>query len=228
MGAGQKIMILLNIFIENIFYIWYTHLMISRKYLSDYRLEEQFDNKGRVKTRTVYIGPDYMLAPPVTAAKRKAILFASALAALAFTLALVPVTQAARVIYVIVPFALAGLPICQMLKAALSLYRAGKAEKGASEKQDGGGMSGDEQTRLRGSALTRKEAEKIANSLPLTSIITAILCAGSLLAIIVSAALTWEKYSANDALFAASALIITICSAAVFIGTKNIKAVAMN
>ena len=81
--------------------------MVSRKYTSDYRLEDTLDPKtGRMATRSVYQGQWFRFCAGAAAVKRTAWIYTllTALCALGFVLPLLFDPPAMRAAYVAVPF----------------------------------------------------------------------------------------------------------------------------
>ena len=187
--------------------------MIPRKYIKDYRIDEDFGINGRVKSKAVYIGADYTLSPPVPFGVRRLVLCLSALAGLTYIGALIPEMRAARLIYVMLPFAFSALPVYFMIASSISLLRFKETA-------------------------SRVEADRIANRLPPSALIAAILAGGSFIGFVVSAAagvsagvrggMSQDAGSlAGDYIFSVLAPLLTFLSATVFVKTKRIKAEAV-
>jgi len=175
--------------------------VISKKYLKDYRLEEQIDSNGRIKTKAVYTGGDYTITPGFPKGKKTLILYHSVLSALSFIVAIIPVSQAARTIYIIMPFVFTALTIYIMTATAVSLYLCKEKMK-------------------------REQAERISNRLPACSLVTMILTGAALTGQAITAAVSWEVFSAGDMIFSISALVIFVATAVIFIKCKSIRAVS--
>jgi len=176
--------------------------MISKKYLKDYRLEEKIDGSGRVKTKAVYIGGDYTVSPDFQTGKKRLLLSLSVLSGLIFTGALTPVSLAARIIYVILPFVFSALPLSFMITTAFSLFRA----KGI---------------------MRREQAERIAYRLPVCTLAVLILTGVSFSGHIITAVVSWDSIPAGDIIYSMSLFVIIILSAISFIKCKGLKAVAL-
>ena len=84
--------------------------------MRDYRLVENIDARGRIKTTYEYIGKAYYYVLSPEAARRGArrALICCAAGWLAFAGALLPLSTAARTVYVALPFAFAALPLGMM------------------------------------------------------------------------------------------------------------------
>jgi len=173
--------------------------MISKKYLKDYRIDEYIDANGRVKSEAVYIGGDYTLSPQVSAGDKRLVMLLSVLSGSFYCGALIPVTRAARVAYVVMPLALSALPIFLMARAALSLLTAKVA-------------------------MPREKAEGITDRLPLCALMAAMLAAASFLSLIITAAASWDGAGAGDYIYAACSLALSLTAAAAFLKTRKLKA----
>ena len=174
--------------------------MISKKYLKDYRLEEQINDNGRIRTKAVYIGGDYSISPKLSTAEKRLILGFSALSGILFPAALLPVSQAARVMYIILPFVLAALPIFTMIPVVVTLLH------------------------KRGS-MKREHAERIAGRLPACAFLTMIFTAAAFIGLIITAAVSWESFPAGDIIFAVLSFIVCAASAVILMKCRNMKAV---
>jgi len=172
--------------------------MVSRKYLKDYRIEEYIDANGRVRSEAVYIGGDYTLMPQVSTGDKRLILLLSVLSGSFYCGALLPVTRAARLTYVIMPLVLSALPIFLMISAAVSLLSVKEA-------------------------MPRPKAEKISNRLPPSALITAILSGAAFFGLIITAAAAWDGVGAGDYIFSACSLAIFLAAATVFIKSRKLK-----
>jgi len=175
--------------------------MVSRKYIKDYQLSEQVDVKGRVKSKAVYIGGEYTLSPPVSQGDKRLILILSVLSCLLYFIALIPITHAARLVYVILPFAFSILPIFLLTEKSVSLLR---------EKE----------------TMTRRKAEKISNRLPSCSMIATILLVAAFLGFIITAAAAWKDFLAGDIIFGALSLILAVAMIIIYSKCFKLKAIA--
>ena len=177
--------------------------MVSRKYLKDYRVVETIDAKGRVRSDAVYTGGDFTLSPSVGAGDKRIILCLSILSAVAFLGALIPVTHASRIIYVTLPFVFSALSMYMMIGAAVMLLRV----------ED---------------VTTREKAEKTANRLPPSALVTAILSFASFAAGIGAVVVLRADVVTGDIIFIALSLVISVSSAVSFSKCRKIKAVRMD
>jgi len=185
---------------ENIQYIaGIKRAMISRKYLKDYRIDEHIDANGRVRSQAVYIGGDYTLSPQVSKGGKRLISLLSAMSWPFYAGALLPETRAARLTYIVMPLALAALPMFLMSKAAASLL-------GAKE------------------AMSRERAERISNRLPLCALFAAILPGASFLGLIITAAASWDSAGVGDCIFGACSLALSLVASTIFLKSRNLKA----
>ena len=172
--------------------------MVSRKYLKDYRIEEHIDANGRVRSAAVYIGGDYTLIPKVSVADRRLILLLSVLSGSFYCGALIPVTRAARLTYVIMPLVISALPIFLMISAAISLLSVKEA-------------------------MSRPKAEKISNRLPPAALTAALLSGAAFLGFIITTAASWDSAGAGDYIFSACSLALFLAAAIVFIKSRKLK-----
>ena len=172
--------------------------MIPRKYLCDYRIDEQITPKGAIRTKAVYIGAEYVLSPAVTAKNKQILLCLSVLSVPLYISAMVPELTAARQVYVLAPFAFSALPLFMMLVAAMDLFRVN------------GPMS-------------RFEADRRSSRLPACAMITALLSGGAFLALIISVIITKPDIQTGDIIFAVFSAIICVISVSAFIITRKIK-----
>jgi len=173
--------------------------MISRKRLKDYRIDEQINDKGHVRSAAVYIGADYTLSPPVLASGKRFLFRLSVLAGLLFVGALIPATRTARLMYIILPFTFSALPIFQMAGAAGSLLFAKDI-------------------------MVRDRAEKISNRLPSCSLFTAILSGSAFSGLCITAAVSADGLITGDFIFGALSLALSLTATIIFIKCRHLKA----
>jgi len=170
--------------------------MFKRKYLEDYIIEEYINEKGRIKTRPVYVGGYFDLSPALSARDKLLIPIASILSIAAIICAFIPLTLSSMLWYVVVPFVFNLLPLYYVIAASVSLY----FEK---------------------NPMMREKAEKIAKRLPIGSLITLILSASSFIGFIVATFIYWGSMLAADILFGAMSLFLLVSSAFVFSKCRN-------
>jgi len=175
--------------------------LVSKKYLKDYRLEEQIGDDGRIKKIAVYVGGDYRLFPDFREGEKRQILILSILSGFFFILALIPVTGAARLTYVILPFVCSMLPVSIMMVYAVSLYRIKDVMK-------------------------HKQAEQMANRLPAGAAAASILTAIAFIAFIITIIITRAQLFAGDIIFSVLTVLICAASAYILIKCRNMKAIA--
>jgi hypothetical protein len=130
-------------------------------------------------------------------------MFLSTLAWFCYIGALLPYSQAGRVMYIIVPFAFLALPLFLLSGAAALLARNKEAMK-------------------------REVAEKMAHRLPPSSLIMAILAGSAFVGLALNAILSWESWLLGDIVFAVLALVITVSATALFIKTRSLHAVRVD
>jgi len=173
--------------------------MISRKYVKDYQIEERFDEKGRVRTQAVYTGVGYTLSPPVTKRDKIAIIILSAVSVVLFIAALIPETFAARVVYIMLPFALTALPLFIMTSWSVRLL-------------------------VLKEPMDHAIAERLANRMPAGAIAASILPGITFIATIITITVTGTGVSPGDVMFICFSPLITAASATVFAKTRRLKA----
>ena len=177
--------------------------MSYRKYLKDYRIDAQLDEKGRLKPETVYIGGQYTLRPHISANDKRLILAASILSWPALVGALTPITKASQVTYIIIPFAFSALPLFLVTQAAIALIREDES-------------------------MTRKKAETISRRLPSNSLFMAILTGAAFLGLIFNAFIKWNEMLPGDIVFGVLSFFNAAVSLLIFIKTRKIKASAID
>lgn len=173
--------------------------MISRKYLSDYRVEKVTDEKGRIRSEAIYIGGDYTFPHPIPRSDKVLILCLSIVSWFAFIGALIPVISLARRIHIMLPFIFSGLPLYLMTGTAISLL-------GVKE------------------IMTRERAEVISKRLPPGALFSAVLSGGAAIALLVTAIIAWDDAVFNDFIFAVLAVVICAASAVAFAKCRKLKA----
>ena len=158
--------------------------MAKKKYVRDYEFSDTLDAKGRVKSVPVYVGAYFRFNDPAAAKKSRPLLLAAVLLGwIAYVMALWPPSGAGKLMYVILPFVFAAVPLWYLSAATWTLFRAGDK-------------------------LKRSEAEKVAGNLPSASVFGIILTAVALIAEGVTAIAASEKLNAADIAFAAGAGIL--------------------
>ena len=173
--------------------------MSFKKYLKDYRVDEYIDEKGRVKSKAVYIAGDYVLSPSISMGDKRLMLVFSILSWVALIGALIPNTLASRLLYVILPFIFSMFPLFLMTGSAISLISEGET-------------------------MTRERAERISGRLPLSSLFTTILAGAAFLGLIVTAVPKWGAMLSGDLLFGALSLVIAAAASFVYSKCRRIKA----
>jgi len=175
--------------------------VISRKYLKDYRLEEQVDSSGRVKVKTVYIGGDYTISPDLPAGEKRRMIVLCILSGFLFVGALIPVSGAARLIYVLLPFVFSAFPVFLTSRMAISFYRSG-------------------------GIMTRKQAEQIANYFPAYAAATMILTSAAFLGYAITTILSGNAmFLPGDVIFSAASFLMAVSAAVLLHKSHNMKAV---
>lgn len=158
--------------------------MAKKKYVRDYEISETIDEKGRVRFVPVYVGSYFCFCDAAAAKKSRPLLLAAVLLGwIAYVMALWLPSGAGKLMYVILPFVFAAVPLWYVSSAVVALLRAGDK-------------------------LKRSEAEKVAGNLPSASVFGIILTAVALIAEGVTAIAAPEKLNAADIAFAAGAGIL--------------------
>ena len=100
--------------------------MVTKKYVKDYKFSETVTERGRIKTEAVYTGAYFRLkdAPKARKAAKSMLAVMCALWVL-FIAALVPRSYASHVIYVLVPYVFAALPLGRLTQSAVCALGAG-------------------------------------------------------------------------------------------------------
>ncbi|MBR2835115.1 MAG: hypothetical protein IKE43_05355 [Coriobacteriales bacterium] len=160
--------------------------MTVNKYVADYRLIEEFDANGHVKTTTEYIGDYYYyLAEPESRRKAAYAVLAAAVAECVFWIAaLVPYSAVMQRMYVSLPFVFAAVPLFLLLGVIWKIVRLKEP-------------------------LEHRHADKIQNRYPATCAIGGLLEAMALIAAIITILLGVEPQT-GDFIFLGCA-VGTVC-----------------
>ncbi|MDO4572117.1 MAG: hypothetical protein Q4C13_02020 [Clostridia bacterium] len=161
--------------------------MVTRKYVRDYRLEDELGPKGRLRTRAVYVGGDYVFQAPERATPR------ARAAAAALNLfgwicllgALALRGRAAHIAWVIVPMAACVLPLAYESMAVWTLLRVRPPFR-------------------------RDQADKLADRLPISALAALVLSGASLFAMCLMHLLARTGFGPADAAY----LLLAACLAA--------------
>lgn len=166
--------------------------MAKKKYVRDYEISETIDEKGRVRSVPIYVGSYFCFCDAAAAKKSGRLLApAAALGWLAYIMALWLPSGAGKLMYVILPFVFAAVPLWYVSSAVAALLRAGDK-------------------------LKRSEAEKVSGNLPSASVFGIILTAAALLAEGITAIAAPEKLNSSDIAFAVGAVILCAVFALAF------------
>ena len=174
--------------------------MIPRKYLDDYKVVEQVDERGRTRKEAVYVGGDFVFAPPLPKKERWIIGGLCLAAIIAYAAALVPATRATRMTYVMVPFILTPVPLYLMAVVVITLLRADDI-------------------------MIRYDAERISQRLAPCAIIAAILPAASFIGLVIAYMRSIESFQSGDLIFCIMSVVSVAASAVVFKMSRRVKAV---
>ena len=100
--------------------------MAKKKYVRDYEISDTIDEKGRVRSVPVYVGSYFCFCDAAAAKKSGRLLApAAALGWLAYIMALWLPSGAGKLMYVILPFVFAAVPLWYVSSAVVALLRAG-------------------------------------------------------------------------------------------------------
>lgn len=174
--------------------------MVSRKYLKDYLIVDRDGPGGRIRSEAVYVGGDYILSPNAASTDRRFVFCVSVFSWLCFAGALIPVSGAARLMHVILPFVAAAVPMYLSVSASSALLRT-----------DG--------------VMKRAEAERISKRLAPSFLFTAVMTFVSFAGLLISAAFVSSEHALGDLLFGVSALLISVSSAVSFAKCRRWKTV---
>lgn len=166
--------------------------MARKNYMSDYRVTERVDERGRVHKDIEYAGPLFRYAgePSAVDRERRFALILCAVGAAAFIAALVPRSAASGTFYITLPFVFAALPLGLVFATVLSAPKGDKT-------------------------LERKQAERLQNRYPAAAMFVILLCAVSLTGEGIFG-LRGGVYSAGDAVFSLCAAISGACGGLLF------------
>ncbi len=166
--------------------------MITRKYIGDYRLDDSLDERGKLRTRAVYVGGDYGFSAPERADKRHkwAVSWLCVACWLFFIGALLPNSLAAHCMYCILPFAACGLTLALETSCAVLLLRVKEPFR-------------------------REQADRLNGRLPASALWTAFLSAAALLGLGLRTLLAREPLLWGDAVFAACGALLLAASVTV-------------
>ena len=171
--------------------------MARNKYVKDYRLIENIDERGRVRTETEYIGDHYFFVHGSAAREKKIALILCVVGWIAFVLALTPSSAGMRKMYVSLPFAFAALPLGMLTEAAIAALRAKEP-------------------------MEHYQADKLQNSYPPRALATAILPGAALIGEIVLFFLDREGMLPGDAVFFICGTVLVCCGVVCFARRKGL------
>lgn len=99
--------------------------MSRNRYVSDYRIMESVDARGRIRTGYEYVGKPWVYASDAATVRRARRIIAACAAAgwVAYFTALLPMSTAGRTWYSCLPFIFAALPLGLVSALAWPLYR---------------------------------------------------------------------------------------------------------
>ena len=166
--------------------------MARNRYVRDYRLLENFDERGKVSFSTEYIGGEYFTAASpadVRKAKRQ-LTCVCGVGWLALIGALIPVSTASKSLWAVLPLVFSAIPLWQLSGVVLDRH--------------------DPETSMR-----RKQAERLENRLPAASMFLMILPGAALIGEGLNLMLGRALIS-GDVWFSAGTAALLVCGAAAF------------
>lgn len=173
--------------------------MVSKKYLRDYNIEKFVDEKGRNRSRAVYVGGDYVFVPAVPKANKLAIVLLSVVSDLAFIGAFFMRVRAARVWYVLLPFSITMISLYILTLSAFSLLIAKEIT-------------------------TRYNAERIAARLAPAAFVSGALAAVSAIGLAYLLVKSPDAFIPGDYVFGLMALVVAVATALAYARFRLVKA----
>ena len=172
--------------------------MARNKYVRDYRLVENIDERGRVRTETEYIGDYFWFVDgPAAAREKKNAVILCVAGWIAFILALAPYSAGMRTMYVSLPFAFTALPLGMLTELAVSNARAKEP-------------------------LEHHQADKLRNSYPPRAVATAVLPCAALAGELVRLVLDRSGMGWGDAVFSLCAAGVAFCGRTIYARRKGL------
>ena len=171
--------------------------MSKKKYYSDYQLETDVDNRGRLRTNARYVGDryDFAVDEPAVKAHRRVFTVFCAVAWIAFIAALIPPTAAMHLAYCSVPFAFSALPLWLISENTVRLYTVKRP-------------------------FDRRISDKFTKKLNVYTVLLLVMSAGSAVGYTVGLIVHRSEFTAVDSIPAASVLLM-LASAVVFFTKRN-------
>ena len=162
--------------------------MSRNRYVKDYRLVENVNERGRIKTTYEYIGEDYYFAADAGTvhAARKRLAVVCLIGWIAFIGALLPVSVAGHTLYVTLPFAAAAWPLGLLTGVGISLFHAREP-------------------------LEHRHADRLENRAPACTFFVALLGGVALIGEAVNA-LRGAELLPGDGVFAVCAAVLVACA----------------
>ena len=177
--------------------------MSRKKYINDYKIEREIDSKGRERSTARYDAGYYRFVKEAgtVARKRKVVAAACVAAWAAFVAALIPASAVMHLPYYSIPFVFTAVPLFMLSDAGILLYR--------------------EEPPLK-----RRTSDKFSKRFLSCSVALFVLAGGSAIGFIAGALTEWARFTAADAVPAASSLIMFASAAAVFSTRSAFETVA--
>ena len=166
--------------------------MVTKKYVKDYKFSETVTERGRIKTEAVYTGA-YFRLKDASGAKRAVKPMLVLLCALwvLFVSSLVPNSKAAHILYVLLPYVFAALPLGRLTQSVLFVGRAGDK-------------------------LIRSEADRISKQLPSAALWLMILSGVPAVGLAVTLLIKNTALGGADVLFLCSCAAMFVTGLAIF------------
>ena len=166
--------------------------MSINKYVGDYRLIEEFDEKGRIHHSHEYIGKPYYFVsgPDEVAAAKKRLLILGTAAFVFYIAAMIPASDMMHSMFVSLPFAFYAVPLFILMTTVWSVP---------------GGT---------GKPMERRQAERISNRIPQCGMFLMILSAGALIG---TAGIILMRAAGGSGIFRTGNVIFSIMAASLMI-----------
>ena len=177
----------------------FERLIMSRnKYVKDYRLEPTVNEKGKIRTKAVYVGGeyDYDLDRETVRRSGRVLASASVLGWIAFVAALVPKTSVLRSLYFALPFAFCALPL--FLVSETALFDARKEPP-----------------------LEHRTADRLSAGIVFRSVLFLVFSAASVVGYAVSVIRNFRSAVPADIVAGVSSALLLVCAVAVFAVRKK-------
>ncbi|MBP5254997.1 MAG: hypothetical protein J6Z23_06435 [Lachnospiraceae bacterium] len=173
--------------------------MSINRYVKDYRLIEEFDAKGHLRTTYKYIGKDWYYVFPkeqVVPAKIRCTA-ACAVSWILFVTALVPVSSSMHTLYIALPFAFTALAAGLLTQVVVTVFRTKEP-------------------------MEHRHADRLNVRIPLSAVLLMAFAGISLLGVLVNL-IRGIELTAGDAVFIPCAAALVLCGCFVFFQRKPLS-----